>query len=434
MLVSIITATNDARWLRDLWTSIKHQAGPKWQWVVSVNAAPFERGELRHLASEVRRVVEGDLRVKVVVDDAPSFGVGASKKFAFGHGDGDVLMEVDHDDVLLPGAVKECALAFLDPDVGFAYSDFTDVVEEGAPTTYADPTVRQGWMKAGYEFYEADAGPFGPREFARSFPPSALSFSLVYYAPNHFRAWRRSAYDLAGGHDARMSICDDHDLLARTYLVTKCKHVPLPLYAYRVSGRNTWHTRQEEIGRLTREIKERYLEKLVLRECELRRLPVYDLGGAISPRAGWKVADLPGMGASEGVTVHAEADLRERWPFSDSSVGAFRASDFLGQLPDKQHAMSEIWRCLAPGGWLLSWTPSTDGRGAWADPTHVSYWNQDSFAYWTRAEKARYVRNTAVKFLEVDVETKTYGDVPYVVAHLCAIKPGMQRLPGEVKI
>ncbi len=29
-------------------------------------------------------------------------------------------------------------------------------------------------------------------------------------------------------------------------------------------------------------------------------------------------------------------------------------------------------------GWFLSQTPSTDGRGAFQDPTHVSMWNSNS--------------------------------------------------------
>ncbi len=273
----------------------------------------------------------------------------------------------------------------------------------------------------------------GSRECVRAFPPSALSLSLIYYAPNHFRAWRRSVYESIGGH-ANYTICDDHELLTRTYLATTCKHVPLPLYAYRVSGLNTWIANKGDIAQTTSQIRNAYLEKLVLRECSLRGFPAYDLGGAISPGHEWKTVDAPGVGKLEGVTLDVEADLRQRWPFEDSSIGAFRACDFLEHLPDKQHTMSEIWRCLAPGGWLLSLTPSTDGRGAFSDPTHVSYWNQDSFAYWTRANKARYVRNKTIRFLEAQIETKVFGDVPYVIANLVALKPGMSKVPGEVLI
>jgi SAM-dependent methyltransferase len=48
--------------------------------------------------------------------------------------------------------------------------------------------------------------------------------------------------------------------------------------------------------------------------------------------------------------------------------------------------MEEIWRVLKPGGIFESSTPSTDGRGAFQDPTHISFWNRNSWLYYS--EKA----------------------------------------------
>ena len=59
--------------------------------------------------------------------------------------------------------------------------------------------------------------------------------------------------------------------------------------------------------------------------------------------------------------------------------------------------MKEIYRCLAPYGWALIEVPSTDGRGAFQDPTHVSFWNSNSFWYYTREQQAQFI-NTPVKF------------------------------------
>jgi O-antigen biosynthesis protein len=57
------------------------------------------------------------------------------------------------------------------------------------------------------------------------------------------------------------------------------------------------------------------------------------------------------------------------------------------------------WRVLRLGappllaglGWLLSQTPCTNGRGAFQDPTHVSFWNSISFRYYTRADQNRFI-------------------------------------------
>jgi SAM-dependent methyltransferase len=209
-------------------------------------------------------------------------------------------------------------------------------------------------------------------------------------------------------------------------------HIPEPLYLYRVSDSNTWQQRVAEIGRRTIELQHANIEQLAARESDLRGLPRYDLGGEISPASGWRTIDI-----APGADV--EADLRQKWPFADGSVGAFRACDFLEHLPDKQHTMREIWRCLAPGGWLLSNTPSADGRGADMDPTHVSRWNEPSFWYWTRAEQAKYIRNTDVRFQEVILQTYFPSDwhrewnISYVRAVLVALKPGYMG-PGEKRI
>jgi SAM-dependent methyltransferase len=99
-----------------------------------------------------------------------------------------------------------------------------------------------------------------------------------------------------------------------------------------------------------------------------------------------------------------------------------RAHDALEHIKNQQLLMSEIHRVLCPGGILLSQTPSTDGRGAWQDPTHVSFWNQNSFWYWTRMQ-AKYIHNTKM-FRECKLSTEFPSDwhkennIPYVIAHL----------------
>ena len=45
--------------------------------------------------------------------------------------------------------------------------------------------------------------------------------------------------------------------------------------------------------------------------------------------------------------------------------------------------MEDIWRVLKPGGMFNAMVPSTDGRGAFQDPTHVSFWNINSWLYYS---------------------------------------------------
>lgn len=75
-------------------------------------------------------------------------------------------------------------------------------------------------------------------------------------------------------------------------------------------------------------------------------------------------------------------DLNTKWPFEDNSVEYLRAYDIFEHLKDKQFTMQEAYRVLQPRGTLDIFVPSTDGRGAFCDPTHVSYWNQLSIIYY----------------------------------------------------
>lgn len=76
------------------------------------------------------------------------------------------------------------------------------------------------------------------------------------------------------------------------------------------------------------------------------------------------------------------ADLRQPWPWPDGSVEYIRAWDIIEHLPDKIFTMNELWRVLRPGGRAEIAIPTTEGPGAWQDPTHVSFWNRRSFMYY----------------------------------------------------
>jgi glycosyltransferase involved in cell wall biosynthesis len=426
-LLSVITPTHNVKWIADCWTSLMRQTYANFEWVVSVNDKSGKRQQVQALALAVRAIVGDDPRVKVIPDYAPFSHVGQRKAFAFGAASGEAVIEYDHDDLLTPDALEEIAKAFADPAVGFVYSDFADfhdgaVDPNGKPLlqgnlTYRHPEVRPGWITTGFKFYDANVlSPVRPGKYECVDSPdaTALKVSHIYTAPNHVRAWRRSVYEAVGGHDPSFPIADDHELICRTYLATRFHHIRRPLYLYRISGENTWAQNVGAIKETSDRIQNDYLERLVLRECELLGVDAIELGGGIDPRTGWKACDL------EGAPI--TADLRERWPFDDGSVGAFRASDLLEHLPDKLHTMSEIHRCLRPGGWLISMTPSAEGVGAHMDPTHCSYWVPQSFWYYTRDASARYIRNTTMRFAEVHLDTVPIMiqgvTVPYVRADL----------------
>lgn len=75
------------------------------------------------------------------------------------------------------------------------------------------------------------------------------------------------------------------------------------------------------------------------------------------------------------------ADLAERWPWDDSTVDFVRAHDIFEHIADKKHTLNELYRVLVPNGRCEMVVPTTDGRGAWQDVDHKSYWNPNSLFY-----------------------------------------------------
>ena len=73
---------------------------------------------------------------------------------------------------------------------------------------------------------------------------------------------------------------------------------------------------------------------------------------------------------------------------------------------------------------LLSMTPSTDGRGAFQDPTHVAFYNQNSFWYFTERQYAAFVPQIQCRFQVSRLSTYSPSewhrehDIPYVAANL----------------
>jgi predicted SAM-dependent methyltransferase len=86
----------------------------------------------------------------------------------------------------------------------------------------------------------------------------------------------------------------------------------------------------------------------------------------------------------EVVSPDVVADINEGLPFKTGSINEVRAIDFLEHIPLGKtiSAIEEIYRVLENGGILYHMTPSTSGAGAFMDPTHLSFWNINSWIYY----------------------------------------------------
>lgn len=129
---------------------------------------------------------------------------------------------------------------------------------------------------------------------------------------------------------------------------------------------------------------------------------------------------------AEGIADQV-ADLRLRWPWDDDSIEFIRAFDVIEHLPDKIHTMNELWRVLQPYGTVEIAVPTTDGPGAWQDPTHVSYWNRRSFLYYEAGNfyRDRFAASYGIKakFRITAESTRVFLDGHQLMITLQAVKP-----------
>lgn len=408
MKFSIVTPTHlKNSFLLDLYNSIKEQTYTNWEWLIFLNGGATP--------DKVESEITSDSRVRIIVSTDDNKCVGYNKNKAFHMGVGDVLVEVDHDDILTPDCLEELHIAFKDSTVGFVYSDdaIWHMKEEPLPFNAA-----YGWTYRKFQWKDKSLLAH------HSFEPTSQSLSFIWFAPDHVRAWRKSEYVRIGGHDQSLDICDDHDLLVRTYLNTKMVHIPKILYIYRITGENTWLERNQAIQTRTREIFNKYAFDLACKDARDRGLKIVELGGGINPKAGCEI----NIDLEEGNLQH---DLNDGIPLPDNSVGVIWASHILEHLHDKHKILKEIHRVLADGGWAFIQVPSTDGRGAFQDPTHVSYWNENCFWYYTRADKASFIRNKDIRFQPFRLETYFWeprsDNIAITDAWLVALKENKRR-------
>ena len=406
-MISVFTPDHRANYLDEAYESIRTQSHTDWEWIVLLNNGATYQND--------------DPRVRICHDATGLTNVGYLKRRACDIATGEILLELDSDDILLPRCLSEIAAAFEDPEVTFAYSNTVNHdIRTDTPVSW---DARYGWSQRPFEW--------NGKQYVESVSadPFPQSISRIWFAPNHARAWRRTAYERMGGHNSTMKISDDHDLMCRTYIDGKMVHIDKPLYLYRVHGENTWLKHIPEIQTAMWACHDRYIEPMAKRWARTNGLRCIDLCGGINKPDGYESVDTH--------DADVTADLNKPWPFADNSVGVIRAHDAIEHLSSHIHVMNEAWRVLAHGGFFLIRVPSSEGVGADCDPTHVSRWNRRSFRYYTEASVRHYIEHAGCRcrFQKIKVENVTlYDDVAYVVAHLIAIKQDSPRFYGELLI
>jgi len=414
-MISLITPTHKPLYLNRLYESIKRQTCKDFEWVV----IPNNGADVSFLPKENW--------IKILPYTKNTKLIGEIKNFSFKQGQREWLAEVDHDDEILPNCVEEIINAIKNnPTCDFIYSDTLEVKEDKSAIYSSD----FGWKHYEFKFngiiYTVN----------KTFPHTPQSVSRIWYAPNHIRVWNKKFYNSIGGHAVELKALDDQDLLCRTYINGTMHGIKTPLYKYNRHSDNSFSSKDLNswIQEHTMVLCDKYITPMMEKWCNANRFLKLDLCGGHNPPKGYTSIDI--------LNANMVHDLNKTpWPIADNSVGIVRAFDALEHIKDPIKTMKEIHRILVPGGMLFSHTPSTDGRGAFQDPTHVSFWNSNSFWYYTKKNIGAYI-NKPVRFQLTRVKdwypSKWHEEnkIPYVTADLTALKGGDESsyAPGKIEI
>jgi hypothetical protein len=268
------------------------------------------------------------------------------------------------------------------------------------------------------------AGTVDGSEYERchALAPSPHNLGYIWYAPNHVRAFRRSAYEQVGGYNAELEYLDDQELMCRLYLVGEFAQIKRCLYFQRVHAEST--QREERINAAIQEETvdnyRQFIEELALVWAKRRGLRSLRLKTPL-----W-LGDPP-----DDRYEDIEIDPAEpRIDAAPNSVGILKAYDVLQRMPRRAAFFNECHRVLTHAGLIFTQTPSTDGRGGYQDPSATAFYNENSFMYLTQADLRPTLpgldARLQVSYLSTSFPTQAHADrlIPYVEANLLAVKDG----------
>lgn len=224
------------------WASLKTQTHTDWTWWIwddSTNDQAWR--QLWGMCADER------YRIQPMRGMSNIGNIGEVKRRLFMAADGDILVELDHDDELTPDALTEIDAAMTD-GVDMVYSDWCEINGAGEWCRYPD-----GWAFGYGSEYHVDG-----RWVMRAPEINGTTIRHIVSAPNHVRAWRTSFYRSIGGHNPALPVADDYELCVRTFLNGTIRHIPKLLYRQHIGSHTAQRQRNALIQQLVAHIADQY--------------------------------------------------------------------------------------------------------------------------------------------------------------------------------
>jgi hypothetical protein len=197
--------------------------------------------------NSLRDKFNNDSRIRLYRRSKNSGNIGNVKNECVSLCRGKFVIELDHDDELLPTTLSDAVRAFNEnEDVGFVYMDFINIYENGNNFNYKK-LFSLGY--AGYYMQKYNNKWVYVHNTANI---NNITLSHIVSIPNHPRIWRKDVLMKIGNYSEYLPICDDQELILRTAISTKIiKIAKLGYIQYMNEGGNNFSLiRNSEINRL----------------------------------------------------------------------------------------------------------------------------------------------------------------------------------------
>ena len=201
------------------YNSIKKQTLENWEWVIIDDSPDDEHFDF------LRQNLSHDCRIRMYKRSENSGSIGNVKNEAVSLCRGTYVLEMDHDDEILPTVLEDAvAVFFSNEEVGFIYMDFINIYENGDNFKYSDHICK------GYGSYYCEKYN-GKWVYVYNTPNiNNITLSHLVCCPNHPRIWRRDLLLKIGNYCEHLPICDDYEILLRT--AVNCKMAKIPKLGY----------------------------------------------------------------------------------------------------------------------------------------------------------------------------------------------------------
>ena len=249
MLVSYYTPlylTGSKRLYATLQT-LQAQTNPNWEWVL-MDDSPADHTVTEEAA---KQICQNEYRVHYYrISPCTGGNVGEAKFRATSLCNGELLAELDHDD-LLGNLMTQKLIDAADkyPECGFFYTD----------CIFCEPDFNTANLKfpkdfaLGYGQYERQqvvqplTGETYFTDVIIAAPINPATIRHIVGVPNHIRCWRKDTLQEIGGYNRKLEVADDFELLIRTFINTGMCHIRYYGYFQLMYGDNTQIKKQREI-------------------------------------------------------------------------------------------------------------------------------------------------------------------------------------------